>query len=51
MLSSKFSQRVIFGLLISEKSPVREKVVFCFVLFCFLVSWVPQETYGIAKRW
>ena len=33
MLSSKFSQRVIFGLLISEKSPVREKVVFCFVLF------------------
>ena len=49
MLSSIFSQRIIFGLLISEKSPVREKV-FCFVFF-FLVSWVPQETYGIAKWW
>ena len=35
MLSSIFSQRIIFGLLISEKSPVREKV-FCFFFFSFL---------------
>ena len=33
---------------LSEKSSVREKVCVC---VCVLVSWVPQETCGIAKWW